>query len=60
MIDPKDYPADKFQMTLEDIQELNPHRHEFQQLDGVLYFNAETGEELEYAPGTVEEPAADN
>lgn len=41
MIDPKDYPPDKLFMTLEQVQELNPHRHEFAQLDGVLHFDPE-------------------
>lgn len=41
MIDPKDYPPDRLAMTREQIQQINPHRHEFAQLDGVLYFEPE-------------------
>ena len=41
MIDPKDYPRDRFFMTKEEVMALNPHRHEFQQCDGILHFDKE-------------------
>lgn len=37
MIDPKDYPPDRLVMTREQVQQINPHRFEFAQLDGVLH-----------------------
>ena len=41
MIDPKDYPRDRFFMTKEQVMEINPHRYEFQQCDGILHYDAE-------------------
>lgn len=41
MINPQDYPRDRFFLTKEQVMEMNPHRHEFQQCDGVLHFDKE-------------------
>ncbi len=40
-IDPADYPLDRVQMTVEECMRRNPQRHEFLQLDSILYLSLE-------------------